>query len=62
MTVRLGTDNVEGILEVGDGGALLEQDASALDQVGMPFGKVGKGAFLDLALVAVGLAQEDARF
>ena len=46
VTVRLGANDVEGGLEAGDGGALLEQDAQALDEVGRPLGEIGEGEFL----------------
>ena len=59
VAVGLGANDVEGSFKASDGGALLEQDAEPLDQFGRPFGEVGKGAFLDLALLAVGLAQAD---
>ena len=45
--------------EGGDGEAALEQDAQAFDEVSGPLGEVGEGAFLDLAVVAVGLAEQD---
>ena len=61
VAVGLGANDVEGGLEVRDGGALLEQDTKTLDQFGRPLGEVGEGAFLDLAVLAVGLAQEDSR-
>ena len=54
-----GADDVEGIVEGGDGEAVLEQDAQAFDEVGGPLGEVGEGAFLDLAVLAVGLAEQD---
>ena len=38
--------------------AALEQHAQALDERRGPFGEVGQGAFVDLAGVAEGLAQE----
>ena len=43
----------------GDGGALLGQNAKTLDQFGGPLGEVGKSAFLDLAVLAVGRTRED---
>jgi hypothetical protein len=37
-----------------------EKAAQALDDAGGPLGKIGDGAVLDLAGVAVGFAQKDA--
>ena len=37
-----------------------EKAAQTLDDAGRPLGKIGDGAVLDLAGVAVGFAQEDA--
>ena len=48
VAVGLGADDVEGIVEGGDGEAVLEQDAQAFDEVGGPLGEVGEGAFLTL--------------
>ena len=59
MAVGLGAHDVEGIMEGGDGEAALEQDAQAFDEVSGPFGEVGEGAFFDLAVLAVGLAEQD---
>ena len=61
VAVGLGANDVKGIFEAGDDGALLEQDAQPLDQFGRPLGEIGEGAFLDLAVLAVGLAQENGR-
>ena len=61
VAVGLGANDVEGIVEGGDGEAALEQEAQAFDEVVGPFGEVGEAAFLDLAVVAIGLAQEDGR-
>ena len=58
MAVRFGAHDVEGVVEAGHRGAALEQYAQALDERRGPFGEVGEGAFLDLAGVAEGLAQE----
>ena len=46
---------------MGNGEALLEQDAESLDQFGQPLGEMGEEAFLDLVALAVKLAQEGAR-
>ena len=51
----------EGVGEMGNGEALLEQDAESLDQFGQPLGEMGEEAFLDLVALAVKLAQEGAR-
>ena len=59
VAVGLGAHDVEGIVEGGDGEAALEQDAQALDEVCGPLGEVGEGAFFDLAVLAVGLAEQD---
>ena len=61
MAVGEAAQDVEGIVEGGDGEAALEQDAQAFDEVSGPFGEVGEGAFLDLAVLAVGLAEQDGR-
>ena len=58
MAVGFGTHDVEGVVEAGHRGAALEQHAQAVDERRGPFGEVGEGAFLDLAGVAEGLAQE----
>ena len=47
-----------GLGVAGDDGGALEQHAQALDERRGPFGEVGQGAFVDLAGVAEGLAQE----
>ena len=59
MTVRQGADDVEGVPEAGHRGAPLEQDAQSLDESGRPAGEVGEGALLDLAALAIGLAEQD---
>ena len=48
VAVGLGADDVEGIVEGGDGEAVLEQDAQAFDEVGGPLGEVGRVRFLTL--------------
>ena len=62
VAVGWGANDAEGGFEVGDGGALFEQDAKTLDQFGRPLGEVGEEAFLDLAVLAVGLAQGKLRW
>ena len=59
VTVGQGADDVEGVLEAGHRGASLEQDAQSLDESGRPAGEVGEGALLDLAALAIGLAEQD---
>jgi hypothetical protein len=49
----------EGVLLGGNDGAPLEHAAQAFDVSRGPVGEVAEGAFADLALVAVALAQED---
>ena len=41
------------------GEAALEQDTQTFDEAVGPLGEVGEGAFLDLAVLAVGLAEQD---
>ena len=59
MAVGPGAEDGEGVAEGGQRDAALEQDAESLDQIAGPFGEVGEGAFLDLAVFAEGLAEQD---
>ncbi len=59
VTMGKGTDDVEGLLEAPHRGASPEQDAQSLDEGRRPLGEVGKGALLDLAVLAPSFAQED---
>ena len=43
----------------GDHLAALEQGAKAFDEVLRPIGQVRQGPFLDLAVLAIGLSQQD---
>ena len=61
VAVGLGAHDVERIVEGGDGEAALEQDAQTFDDMCGPLGEVGEGALLDLAVLAVGLAEQDGR-
>ena len=59
VAVGLGANDIESVVEGGEGEAALEEEAQAVDDVGRQLGEVGEGAFLDFAVLAVGLAQED---
>ena len=54
-----GAKDAEGVSEGGKRDAALEQDAESLDELVGPLGQVGEGSFLDLAVFAEGLAEED---
>ena len=43
----------------GDDLAALEQGAESFDQILRPIGQIGQGPFLDLAVFAIGLPQQD---
>ena len=58
MAVGPGAEDGEGVGEGWERDAALEQDTQAVDEVVGPLGEVGEGAFLDLAVLAEGLAQE----
>jgi hypothetical protein len=63
MAVRQGAADGEGLV-LGSGRhdrATLEQGLEALDQLARPSGQVAQGALLDLAALAIGLAQQDGR-
>ena len=49
----------EGVVLGGDDGAAFEHAAQALDVGGGPVGQVAQGALTDLAVLAVGFAQQD---
>ena len=59
MATGQGADDVEGFIEARHRGAALEQDADSLDESGWSAGEVGEGALLDLAGLAIGLAEQD---
>ena len=59
MAVRQAAGEGEGVVLGGDDGAALEHAAQAFDMGGQPAGEVAQGAFADLALLAVALAQQD---
>ena len=59
MTVRQAAKDGEGVALGGDDGAAFEHAAQAFDVSWRPVGEVAQGAFTDLALVAVALAQQD---
>ena len=56
MAVRSTAPHIEGLWEVFDNGAPFEEHPQGFDEVVGPFGEVGDGAFLDFALLAIGLA------
>ena len=58
MAVGEGAHDIEGLVQVGDGGAALQEGLEALDEGGGPLREIGEGAFLDLAGLAVGLAKQ----
>ena len=59
VAVGPGAEDGEGVSEGGERDAALEQDAEPPDQIVGPFGQVGEGALLDLAVLAEGLAEQD---
>ena len=61
VTVREGPNDLEPAAGVGDLAAL-EQRAQPLDDVGGPVGQIGQGTIAGLATLAVGLAEQDARW
>ena len=61
MTVRQGTDDADRLLVGRDDRAALQERLEAGDPLARPVGNVQQGALLDLAALAVALAQEDGR-
>jgi hypothetical protein len=61
MTMRQGADDGNGILVLGNNGAAFEQCLEADDPLVRPVGEVQERALLDLASLAVALAQQDGR-
>jgi len=61
MTMRQRADNGDGILVLGNDGAAFEQRLEAGDPLVRPVGEVQQGALLDLARLAVALAQQNGR-
>jgi hypothetical protein len=59
VAVRQAADDGEGVAPGGNDGATLEHAAQALDRGGRPVREVAEGAFTDLAVLAVALAQQD---
>src|ERR1700726_3028073 len=61
MTMRQRADDGNGILVLGNNGAAFEQCLEAGDPLVRPVGEVQERALLDLARLAVALAQQDGR-
>src|SRR5882762_11151000 len=61
MTMRQRADDGNGILVLGNDGAAFEQRLEAGDPLVRPVGEVQQRALLDLASLAVALAQQDGR-
>jgi len=61
MTMRQRADDGNGILVLGNNGAAFEQCLEAGDPLVRPVGEVQERALLDLASLAVALAQQDGR-
>src|ERR1700738_1258086 len=61
MTMRQRADDGKGILVLGNNGAAFEQCLEAGDPLVRPVGEVQERALLDLASLAVALAQQDGR-
>ena len=61
MAVRQRAGNGEGILSGGDDDATFEHAAQALDMGGRPVREVAQRALTDLAVLAVGLTQQNGR-
>src|SRR6266403_369661 len=61
MTMRQRADDGDGILVLGNDGAAFEQRLEAGDPLVRPVGEVQQRALLDLASLAVALAQQDGR-
>src|ERR1700716_1627348 len=62
MAMRQGTDDAKTLRADGEGRLMtIEQETQPRKNVFGPVSEIGQGAVLDLALVAEGLAQENAR-
>src|SRR5262249_61561366 len=61
MPMRQRADDGDGVPVPGDDGAALQQHLEPGDAIERPVGEVQQGALLDLAAVAVALAQQDGR-
>ena len=61
MTMRQRADDGDGILVMGDDSAAFEKCLEAGDPLVRPIGEVQQGALLDLARLAIALAQQDGR-
>ena len=61
MTMRQRADDGDGILVLGNDGAAFEQCLEAGDPLVRPVGEVQQRALLDLARLAIALAQQDGR-
>ena len=61
MTMRQRADDGDGILVLGNDGAAFEQCLEAGDPLVRPVGEVQQRALLDLARVAIALAQQNGR-
>ena len=59
MAMRQRTDDGEGLPVRGDDGAAFEQHLETGNSLARPVGQVQQGALLDLAAIAVALAQQD---
>jgi hypothetical protein len=59
VAVRQRAADLQRLVGRADGGASLQQDAQALDDVHRRFGEIGEGALLDFAVLPPALAQQD---
>ena len=59
VAVRQAADDGEGVALGGDDGAAFEHAAQTFDVGGGPVGEIAEGAFADLAVLAIALAQQD---